>query len=362
MKSQSYMKLAVRMADRAVGLTSPNPPVGVIIVKDDQILARGWTQKGGSPHAEIHAINQISKKAELSGSTLYSTLEPCSHRGKNLPCIDKIIKYKFKEVIISQKDKNPLVNGKGIKKLKSKGIKVILKDFNNNIKYTNNIFFNSLNRNKPYISLKIASTADGKIAMILKESNWITGKSSRMIGHYIRSKNDCMLVGRGTVESDNPSMDCRLAGLSDTSPDIFILDSKLKLNPNYNIFKLKNRNVFIFHNRSLTGKIKKKYKKVLFIKTTNKDKLLDINKIISVISQKGYHRVLVEGGSELSTTLLKNDLVDKIYWFRASKVIGSEGLSAISNLNVNKMSLIKNFRLDNSKRIDNDILDIYSRG
>ena len=360
MDSKIYMELAVRMAERSVGLTAPNPPVGVIIVKDGRILSRGWTQEGGSPHAEIHAINQVRNKSLLKGSTIYSTLEPCSHRGKNPPCIDSIIKYKFKDVVISQKDKNPLVSGEGIKRLKGKGIKVIQRNFGNNVDKLNNIFFNSVNKNKPYVCLKIASTADGKIATKTKESQWITGKQSRMMGHYLRSKNDCILVGRGTVEKDNPSMNCRIAGLDHTSPDIFILDTKLNLNLNSNIFKLKGRKVFIFHNCSKVHK--KQYKNIKLIKLNNSFDTLDINKVITAISKKGYHRILVEGGSELSTSLLKCNLIDKIYWFRASKVIGNEGIGAISNLNIKKMSLVKNFKLENSTRLEDDILDIYSRG
>ena len=354
------MDLAVRMAERSVGLTAPNPPVGVIIVKDGEILSRGWTQIGGSPHAEIHAINQVKNKSLLNGSTMYSTLEPCSHRGKNPPCIDTIIKYKFTNIVISQKDKNPLVNGNGIKKLRSKGIRVTQINFNNYINKFNNIFFHSINKKKPYVCLKIASTADGKIATKTRDSKWITGKYSRMIGHYLRSKNDCILVGRGTVEKDNPSLDCRLSGLDHTSPDIFILDTNLNLSLSSRVLKLKNRKIFIFHNCFKFNK--KKYKNVRLIRIKDNPGILDIKKAIKLISTKGYHRILVEGGSKISTSLLKNDLIDKIYWFRASKVIGNEGIGAISNLNIKKMNLVKNFKLENSTRVEDDIMDIYTRG
>jgi len=355
-----YMELAVRMAERSVGLTAPNPPVGVIIIKDGQILSRGWTQIGGSPHAEIHAISQVKDKSLLKGSTMYSTLEPCSHRGKTPPCIDSIIKYKFKDVVISQKDKNPLVNGDGIKKLRSKGIRVIQTNFNNYINKFNNIFFYSINKNKPLVCLKIASTADGKIATKIKDSKWITGKHSRMIGHHLRSKSDCILVGRGTVEKDNPSFNCRLSGLVHTSPDIFILDTNLNLSLNNKIFKLKNRKIFIFHN--CLNFNKKKYKDITLIRLHDNPGMLDIREVIKLISGKGYHRILVEGGSQISTSLLKDNLIDKIYWFRASKVIGGEGIGAISNLNIRKMNLVKKFKLENSTIVEDDIMDIYTRG
>ncbi len=358
MSSKIYMELAVRMAERSLGLTSPNPPVGVIIVKDRKIISRGWTQPGGSPHAEIHAINKIKNKSLLKGSTMYSTLEPCSHKGKNPPCTDSIIKYKFKNVVISQKDKNLLVNGSGIKKLRSKGIKVTQIKFNNNINKFNNIFFNSISKNKPQVCLKIASSADGKIATKTKDSKWITGEHSRMIGHYLRSKSDCILVGRGTVEKDNPLLDCRLSGLHHTSPDIFILDTHLNLSLNSKIFKLKNRKIYIFHNCSNFNK--SKYKNIRLIKLNDNTGMLDIRSVIKSISTNGYHRILVEGGSQISTSLLKNNLIDKIYWFRASKVIGNEGIGAISNLDIKKMNLVKNFKLEDSSRVEDDILDIYT--
>ena len=168
------MQLAERMAHRAIGSTYPNPPVGAIIVKDKTIIARGWTQKNGSPHAEVHAINQVRNKKQLEGASIYTTLEPCSHVGKNPPCVDKIIKYKFSKVFISEIDKNALVKGKSIKKLKKRKIKVIVKNFSKQTRYINKVFFNSLNNNQPHITLKIASTADGKIATKSKKRKWIT--------------------------------------------------------------------------------------------------------------------------------------------------------------------------------------------
>ena len=354
------MELATRMAERAVGLTAPNPPVGVIIVKDGTILSRGWTQPGGSPHAEVHAINQVRNKSSLKGSTMYSTLEPCSHRGKNPACVDSIIKYKFKNVILSQKDRNILVNGKGIRKLRSKGIKVTQINFGNNINKFNNVFFNSIKKSKPYVCLKIASTADGKIATKTKESKWITGKYSRMIGHHLRAKNDCVLVGRGTVYEDNPLLNCRLSGLENASPDIFILDTNLNLSLSSKVFKIKKRKIFMFHNCSNFSK--KKYKNIRLIRLNTNAGKLDIKKAIQLISANGYHRILVEGGSMISTSLLKNNLIDKIFWFRASKVMGNEGIGAISNLNIKSMNLVKNFKLENSIRVEDDIIDIYNRG
>ena len=174
MSEKNYLRIAERMALRAIGTTYPNPPVGAVIVNDGRILSRGWTQPNGVPHAEIHAINQIKNKKDIKGAHLYCTLEPCSHEGKTPPCVDKIIELKFAKVFISQVDKNPLVNNNSVKKLRSAGINVVVKNFGDKVKELNNIFFNSIKNGKPFITLKIASTADGKIATNLYESKWIT--------------------------------------------------------------------------------------------------------------------------------------------------------------------------------------------
>ena len=355
------MQLAERMAHRAIGSTHPNPPVGVIIVKDKTIIARGWTQRNGSPHAEVHAINQVRDKKQLEGASIFITLEPCSHVGKNPPCVDKIIKYKFSKVFISEIDKNAFVNGKSIKKLRKRKIKVIVKSFGNQTRHINKVFFNSLNNNLPYITLKIASTADGKIATRLKKSKWITNSISRQHGHMLRAQNDCMLVGKGTIMEDNPSLDCRLSGLESLSPDLFILDSSLKIPNNYKIFTKFPRNVFIFYSDG--KKLSKLNKKnIKYIKVSKKGSELSLREILNKITNLGYMRILVEGGSHLTGSLLKNNYVNEIQWFRASKIIGKGGVDAVSDMGVSNMKSTKNFVLLESKNYGNDILTIYRKG
>ena len=348
------------MALRAVGTTYPNPPVGAIIVKDGLIISRGWTQPNGVPHAEIHAIDQVKNKKEIQGAVLYCTLEPCSHHGKTSPCVNKIIDLKFSKVVISQVDKNPLVNSNSVKKLRSAGIKVVIKNFGNKAKELNKIFFNSLNNNKPFITLKIASTADGKIATKLHESKWITNSTSRMIGHQLRSLNECMIVGTDTIRKDNPTLDCRLNGLSSRSPAIFILDRKLTLNKSLKIFNYKNRKTYIFYSDKVKKRIHK-LKNINYIKISEVNNVLNIKSKIKKISNLGYTRILVEGGAKLSASLLKENLVNEIFWFRASKIMGNNGLNAISNLNIDDMDNLKRYKLGDSKIIDSDQLSIYRK-
>ncbi len=361
MSEQVYLKIAERMALRAVGSTYPNPPVGAVIVKDGAVLSRGWTQPNGQAHAEIHAINQIKNKKILNGATLYCTLEPCSHRGKNPPCVKKIIKLKFSKVVISEIDRNPLVNGNSVKKLRSAGINVILKRFSLKIRELNKVFFKTIGCNTPFITLKVASTVDGKIATKNYESKWITNHPSRLMGHKLRSLNDCMLVGKKTIEKDNPSLDCRIDGLGNRSPDIFILDNKLKLNKRLKIFKVSKRKIFIFHSCSnAKNVIKSKNINYIYLKEINK--LLDINLVLKTISKLGYMRILIEGGSKLTSSLLKEDLIDVIYWFRASKIMGDDGINAISTIGVKELKNMKKFKLKSTKKYFDDEMSIYEKG
>jgi diaminohydroxyphosphoribosylaminopyrimidine deaminase/5-amino-6-(5-phosphoribosylamino)uracil reductase len=354
------MEIASRMAFRAKGTTAPNPNVGAIIVKDGKIISRGWTGKNGRPHAEFNAIKRIKNKRKLNGATLYCTLEPCSHKGKTGPCADLILKHGFKNVFISSIDKNKVVDGKGIQKLKQNNINVKFIR-NKKINLFNNIFFNSINKKKPFLTLKIASTIDSKIATSNFESKWITSKASRLIGHSLRFRNDCLLTTSQTVLKDNPLLDCRLDGLESYSPDIFILDRELKIDLTKKVFRKKNRKIFILHNNFST-KIKSqryKKKKIELISVSQNNGFLDIKEVLKKITDYGYQSILVEGGGKISASLLSNNLVDKIYWFKASKFIGQEGISAIEKLGIHNMKSIKKFNLSKVIKLEDDTLNIF---
>ena len=354
------MEIASRMAFRAKGTTAPNPNVGAIIVKDGKIISRGWTGKNGRPHAEFNAIKRIKNKKKLNGATLYCTLEPCSHKGKTGPCADLILKHGFKNVFISSIDKNKVVDGKGIQKLKQNNVNVKFIR-NKKINLFNNIFFNSINKKKPFLTLKIASTIDSKIATSNFESKWITSKASRLIGHSLRFRNDCLLTTSQTVLKDNPLLDCRLDGLESYSPDIFILDRELKIDLTKKVFRKNNRKIFILHN-IIPTKIKSlryKKKKIELISVSQNNGSLDIKEVLKKITDYGYQSILVEGGGKISASLLSNNLVDKIYWFKASKFIGQEGISAIEKLGIHNMKSIKKFNLSKVIKLEDDTLNIF---
>jgi len=354
------MEIASRMAFRAKGTTAPNPNVGAIIVKDGKIISRGWTGKDGRPHAEVNAIKRANNKKKLNGATLYCTLEPCSHKGKTGPCADLILKLGIKNVYISSIDKNKVVNGKGIQKLKRNNVNVKF-TINKKINLINNIFFNSVNKKIPFLTLKIASTIDSKIATSNFESKWITSNASRLIGHSLRLRNDCLLTTSQTVLKDNPLLDCRLEGLEDYSPDIFIIDRELKIDLSKRIFKKKNRKVFILHSNNLSKIKLSKYRKnnIKLISVSQIDGFLETREILEKISDYGYHSILVEGGGKISASLLSNNLVDNIYWFKASKFIGQEGISAIEKLGIHNIKSIKKFNLLKVIKLEDDTLNIF---
>ena len=346
------MEIASRMAFRAKGTTAPNPNVGAVIVKDKKIISRGWTSKNGRPHAEFNAIQKIKNKKILNGATLYCTLEPCSHKGKTGPCADLILKHKIKNVFISSIDRNKIVDGKGVQKLKQNNINVKFIR-NKKINSINNIFFDAVNKKKPFLTLKIAISNF--------ESKWITSKASRSIGHLLRFRNDCLLTTSQTVLKDNPILDCRLQGLEKYSPDIFIIDRELKIDFTKKIFRKKNRKIYVLHgvnvSRIKSGYYKKNKIKLIPISQINGS--LDTKQILERIVEYGYQSILVEGGGKISASLLSNNLVDNIYWFKASKFIGQEGISAIDNLNIHKMKSIKKFNLSKVIKLEDDTLNIF---
>ena len=354
------MELAARMAERAQGSTSPNPPVGALIVKNGIILSRGYTQPGGKPHAEIDAISKVKNKKNLKGAEMYVTLEPCFHSGRTKPCVDKLIYYKFSKIFYADIDKNPLVNGKSVKKMRKHKIKVYHSKIKDRAFNLNKIFFNKLLCNKPHVTLKIATTNDNMIAQKNHKEKWITNQLSRKLSHYLRAKSDCMLIGSGTVIKDNPLLNCRIPGLERNTPDLFILDSNLILNRKLNIFKIKNRKIFLFYNNQ-KAKTLNTIPGLKYIHINKKNEKLDLNIVLNKIAKMGYNNVLVEGGRTLNTSLFQEDAIDQLFWFKSSKKYGSNGIFAIEGQNSTMKYFISKFKLVDKQNLFNDTLKTYLR-
>ncbi len=320
------MQVALSLARRQLGQTHPNPNVGAIIVKDGQIIAQGITATGGRPHAETIAINNAGDKA--GGTTLYVTLEPCSHHGKTPPCVDAIIAAGIRTVVISCRDKNPQVSGNGIAALKNAGIEVIENICTQEGLEINQGFFSVIEKKRPYIALKIATSLDGKITSPMQR--WLTGETARNYGHLLRSQYDAILTGSGTVLADDPLLTCRLAGLEHRSPMRIVLDRKNRIPKNAKILAEQNISPTLVINEPAIAK--------------------SINKI----TEQGITSILVEAGAKLTTAFLESGLVDKVYWFRAPITIGEKGLSVAAAL-----EKLANFKQIEHIKLENDDLDIY---
>jgi len=297
-----FMQIALLLAMRNLGQTWPNPAVGALVVKNGQIVGQGCTQPGGRPHAETLALAQAGERAKRA--TLYVTLEPCSHQGETPPCTDAIIKAKIAQVIVACNDPNPRVNGEGIARLRSAGIEVIENVCHGQAREINRGFISVMERKRPYIALKMATSLDGK--MTGGKDRWITGERARAYGHMLRSYYDAIATGIGTVLMDDPLLTCRLPGLEDRSPIRIVFDREKRLPKHSKLIQTSQE-----------------------IPLWQMDAALD--KALVQLAEKGITRLLVEAGQGLSTAFLQSKMVDRIYWFRAPTVIGEQGMPAFSS-------------------------------
>ena len=319
-KDKNYMRLAINLAKARKGLTGDNPSVGCLIVKNGKIISIGQTGYDGRPHAEYNAINNSLEK--VKGSTMYVTLEPCNHYGATPPCTNSIIKSGVSEIIYAMDDIDKKVKGKSFKILSNKKINVkkgLLKEEAKNL-YESYI----VNRNKklPYVTGKIA-ISNNKLIYI-RGIKRITDNSSDKLTHYLRYKNDSIMITSKTLNIDNPKLNCRLKGFEKFSPRRIVLDKHLKINLDSYIFKsAKKNNTIIFHNSFDNKKIQIiKKKGITLIKSkVNKKKLFDLRIILKKLYTLGTRNLLVEGGDEMTKSLIKNRLIDKFYLFKSPKKI-----------------------------------------
>ena len=231
---ENFMARALELASLGQGHVSPNPLVGSVIVHDGKIIGEGWHKKYGGPHAEVNAVNNVVDKSVLKESTVYVTLEPCSHFGKTPPCADMLIANKVKKVVVANLDPNPLVNGSGLHKLRASGIEVITGILDKKGRELNRRFFTFMEKQRPYIVLKWAETSDGFIARKNFDSKWISDEFSRQLVHKWRTEEDAVLVGMRTAQHDNPRLDVR--DWSGRNPLRIVIDRFLKLSPKLNLF------------------------------------------------------------------------------------------------------------------------------
>jgi len=323
-----FMNLAMRLAQKAKGKTSPNPMVGALVVKNGRILGEGYHEKAGLAHAEIIALDEAGKASK--GANLYVTLEPCAHFGKTPPCVDRIINTRVKEVIVGMVDPNPLNNGKGINILKQHKIKVKVGILEDRLTKLNEVFIKYISKRMPFVTVKIAQSLDGKIATRRGDSKWITSDKSRAYAHRIRSDYDAIMVGVNTILRDNPKLN---AWFSRKQPVKIVVDSQLSTPEGASIFSSSSQ-VIIVTLGSKSGqetenrKILSQKAKILEVK--EKAGQINLKSMMKKLAGQEITNILVEGGGTLNGSLFDEGLVDKVLFFVSPKIIG--GKDAITSV------------------------------
>lgn len=314
-----WMGTALTLAERGLGLSSPNPSVGCIIVKDDHVVGRGWTQEGGRPHAEAMALAQAGERAR--GATAYVTLEPCAHQSPRGPaCSDSLIQAGIARVVAGLTDPDPRTEGQGFAKLRSAGIVVTEDVRRDEAAFQLAPFLTRMTLGRPFVTLKIASSLDGKIALADGSSHWITGERARAHAHLERARHDAILVGRGTYEADTPRLDVRLKGLEERSP----------------------QRLFLSHGTTVAP-----------------EGWTHIDAPEAIASLPAIQSILVEGGPMVWSSFLKAGLVDRLLFYRAPILIG-EGRAALGDIGLDQLSEAHGrWRLHDTRMLGKDRMELY---
>lgn len=355
---EKYMRLAMQLAGNAIGRTSPNPLVGAVIVKDNRVVGCGWHRKAGTPHAEVHALNQAGELAQ--GADVYVTLEPCAHYGKTPPCAKALVEAKVKNVYGGLLDVNPKVAGKGFKILEDAGIHVEYGFLQDELRKQNEVFFKWIEHKKPFVVLKAAMTLDGKIATATGQSKWITNETSRAYGYKLRDIYDGIMVGINTVIEDNPMLTARVDG--GKNPIRIVVDSSLKIDINANVVQDKSaKTIIATTDKADKDKILKLQAQDVDVIVVDKDEndKVDIEKLLDILGQQNICSILVEGGATLSGSFVARKLVDKVYFFIAPKIIGGKEaktpVAGTGILNLQEALTLKDIQIE---KLEEDILII----
>ncbi len=328
-RDERYMAMALALARKGEGNTSPNPMVGALLVKGGKILAKGYHRRFGYPHAEIEALDRAGKAAK--GAVLYVTMEPCSSSGKTPPCTDRIIAEGIKEVIIGMPDPNPVNHKKGVNILQRNGIKVKSNVLREEAEDLNRAFTSYITKGRPYVTVKAAQSLDGKIASFTGHSKWITNRTSRSFVHQLRSRVDAVLVGINTVKNDDPLLNARVKSPG-RQPLRIILDSRLSISEKSRVIKDRSARTLIATGRECRdGKANRLKKKNIDIAAfKDRSGRVCLGSLLRYLARRGVSHILVEGGGTVIADFLKKGFVDEMIVFMSPKIIG--GRDAVTSV------------------------------
>ena len=356
------MRAALALARRGLGSAWPNPAVGCVIVRDGRVVGRGTTAPGGRPHAEPVALAMAAQQAK--GATVYVTLEPCCHWGQSPPCTDALIAAGVARVVVAATDRDNRVNGQGLAQLRAAGIAVETGLLEAEALQSLIGFNQRISLGRPMVTLKVASTLDGRTATRGGDSQWITETPARRLGHAMRGRHDAVMVGVGTVLADNPDLTCRIPAFRPTPNVRVIADSHLRTSLTSRLLTTAATVPTWFLLREGTNLAREDAFVDLgakLIKIPGSSIGVDLTAAMTALGSAGLTRVLVEGGGKLAAALLRADLVDRIAWFHAPAVMGGDGWPAVQPFGTETLNAMPRFRRDCITAIGNDILTEYSR-
>ncbi|MFH1488539.1 MAG: bifunctional diaminohydroxyphosphoribosylaminopyrimidine deaminase/5-amino-6-(5-phosphoribosylamino)uracil reductase RibD [Pseudomonadota bacterium] len=358
---EKFMKEALRQAGKGAGRTSPNPAVGVVIVRDGKIIASGHHERAGGDHAEVSALNKLGGKA-MPKDTLYVTLEPCSHFGKTPPCTEAILAAGLKRVVIGMKDPNPKVSGGGSRFLAGKGLEVRTGILETECLRLNEDFVKFITTGRPFVIAKSAMTLDGWTAASTGHSQWVTSEESRQFVHRLRNRVDGVMVGIGTVAADDPRLTTRLAQGKGRDPVRIVLDTHLRMAPDRKVLNHGSRSeTLVIVGEKVSMKARKRVQKenvsVLVCKT--RGKRIDLAALMDKLGERDIMSLLMEGGATLMGQMIRERLVDKFYLFKAPKILGgNDGISMASGAGPKRMDECLMLRDVKIRRFGEDALFI----
>ncbi|OIO87527.1 MAG: riboflavin biosynthesis protein RibD [Candidatus Aquicultor secundus] len=345
---KQYMKRAVELAEMGRGTTSPNPMVGALILKDGRVIAEGYHQKAGEPHAEINAFNNATEDVE--GATMVVSLEPCNHHGRTPPCSEAIINAGIKKVIVGMIDPNPKCAGGGIKRLRDAGIEIEYGVLSDVVAKQNEVFIKYITTGRPFVVLKAAVSLDGKIAQSPERATAITGEAARKRAHELRNQYDAIMVGIGTVTVDNPQLTTRLERENTRNPVRIIVDSKARIPLSSKIVSTAHdvRTIIATTSFASLANIEDlKVRGLEIIKLETWDGTVDVELLLEELGSREISSILVEGGGKLAASFVKAGLVDKYMIFIAPKFIGKQGVDLIGG----RLDVMKELRIESIEQL-----------
>jgi diaminohydroxyphosphoribosylaminopyrimidine deaminase/5-amino-6-(5-phosphoribosylamino)uracil reductase len=360
---QRFMQLALALGRRGLGRTWPNPAVGAVVVKDGVIVSRGWTQPGGRPHAEPVALAQAGEAAR--GATLYVTLEPCSHVGKSPPCTDAVMAAGIARVVSSIEDPNPEVAGQGHARLRAAGIAVDIGLGAAEAAHDHAGHFQRIRERRPHVILKLAVSSDDKIAAAGHKPVAISGEAAKARMHLLRAQCDTILVGIGTVLSDDPLLTCRLPGMQARSPVRVVLDRSLRIPATSRLVHSARSTALWVMTSSLAeapaaARLGSAGAQVIRLASTPQAGL-DLAEMLRALAERGITRLLVEGGARVASSFVAAGLADEFWLLRGREAIGADGIAALDALPLGAITASPAFRVRASESLGTDTLTVYER-